>query len=86
MENNTLAGYIITIDGGTTNTRCILWDQSRNKIAEEKRQVGVLSLIHILPVAAVSRQYYAAMRAHDMGQIDYSGLILLNEKICGIKS
>lgn len=39
-----------------------------------------------LPVAAVSRQYYAAMRAHDMGQIDYSGLILLNEKICGIKS
>lgn len=41
MENNTLAGYIITIDGGTTNTRCILWDQSRNKIAEEKRQVGV---------------------------------------------
>lgn len=33
--------YIITIDGGTTNTRCILWDGKRNKIAEEKRQVGV---------------------------------------------
>ena len=33
--------YIITIDGGTTNTRCILWDRNRNKVAEESRQVGV---------------------------------------------
>ncbi len=33
--------YVITIDGGTTNTRCILWDQNRNRVSEEKRQVGV---------------------------------------------
>lgn len=36
-----MEGYVITIDGGTTNTRCILWDMERRKIAEEKRQVGV---------------------------------------------
>lgn len=33
--------YVITIDGGTTNTRCILWDEDRNRVGEEKRQVGV---------------------------------------------
>ncbi len=36
-----MAGYIITVDGGTTNTRCILWDESRNRIREENRAVGV---------------------------------------------
>lgn len=36
MEN-----YIITVDGGTTNTRCILWDSNRKRIREEKREVGV---------------------------------------------
>lgn len=33
--------YIITIDGGTTNTRCILWNGKRKKIAEQKRSIGV---------------------------------------------
>lgn len=33
--------YTITIDGGTTNTRCILWDSKRNRVAEEKREIGV---------------------------------------------
>lgn len=33
--------YIITIDGGTTNTRCILWNDKRSRIAEERREVGV---------------------------------------------
>ncbi|MCD7908186.1 MAG: 2-dehydro-3-deoxygalactonokinase, partial [Clostridium sp.] len=33
--------YIITVDGGTTNTRCILWDENRKRVAEEKRPVGV---------------------------------------------
>ena len=33
--------YIITIDGGTTNTRCILWDSRQNKVGEEVREVGV---------------------------------------------
>lgn len=33
--------YMITIDGGTTNTRCILWDSKKKKIDEEKRAVGV---------------------------------------------
>ncbi len=33
--------YIITIDGGTTNTRCILWDNSGAMLYEERRQVGV---------------------------------------------
>ena len=29
--------YTITIDGGTTNTRCILWNSSRQRIDEQKR-------------------------------------------------
>ena len=33
--------YIITIDTGTTNTRCILWNDKREDIAVEKRAVGV---------------------------------------------
>ena len=33
--------YTITIDGGTTNTRCILWDSSQKKMDEESRAVGV---------------------------------------------
>ncbi len=33
--------YIITIDAGTTNTRCILWDEDRQDLAVEKRPVGV---------------------------------------------
>lgn len=33
--------YIITIDGGTTNTRCILWDNRRNRVSEERREAGV---------------------------------------------
>lgn len=36
-----MAEYIITIDGGTTNTRCILWNAERERIREEKREVGV---------------------------------------------
>lgn len=36
MKNN-----IITIDGGTTNTRLILWNNNKEKISEEKRAVGV---------------------------------------------
>ena len=45
--------YTITIDGGTTITRCILWNSSRQRIDEQTREVGVrntaidLSLIHI---------------------------------------
>ncbi|TQI68326.1 2-dehydro-3-deoxygalactonokinase [Clostridium sp. KNHs216] len=33
--------YIITIDTGTTNTRCILWNAKRENIATEKSPVGV---------------------------------------------
>ena len=33
--------YIITIDGGTTNTRCILWGSGQRRIDEERRTVGV---------------------------------------------
>ncbi len=33
--------YIITIDGGTTNTRAILWDENRNFIDNEVYEVGV---------------------------------------------
>lgn len=33
--------YIITVDGGTTNTRCILWDADRRLVREERRQIGV---------------------------------------------
>lgn len=36
-----MQNYVITIDGGTTNTRCILWDKARRKMAEERRGVGV---------------------------------------------
>ncbi len=36
-----MAHYVITIDTGTTNTRCILWNEKREKIAEEKSKVGV---------------------------------------------
>ena len=32
--------YIITIDGGTTNTRCILWNGEHRKLAEAKRETG----------------------------------------------
>ncbi len=34
-------GYIITIDGGTTNTRCLLFDPQGKKAAEAKRRIGV---------------------------------------------
>lgn len=33
--------YTITLDTGTTNSRCILWDENRQEIAVEKRSVGV---------------------------------------------
>ena len=33
--------YIITIDGGTTNTRCILWDSAGKRADEACRAVGV---------------------------------------------
>ncbi|MDO4487823.1 MAG: 2-dehydro-3-deoxygalactonokinase [Eubacteriales bacterium] len=33
--------YVITLDGGTTNTRCILWDKDKNMLASAKREVGV---------------------------------------------
>lgn len=36
-----MSAYTITIDGGTTNTRCILWDDRRIKTGEAKREVGV---------------------------------------------
>jgi len=33
--------YVITIDAGTTNTRCILWNEAQELVAIEKREVGV---------------------------------------------
>lgn len=36
-----MSRYTITIDGGTTNTRCVLWDSNRNKIDVQNRNVGV---------------------------------------------
>lgn len=33
--------YIITVDTGTTNTRCILWNEKREKMDEKKSPVGV---------------------------------------------
>ncbi len=36
-----MSTYTITIDGGTTNTRCILWDDRRLRIDEARREVGV---------------------------------------------
>lgn len=32
--------YVITVDGGTTNTRLVLWNEKREKIAEAAREVG----------------------------------------------
>lgn len=40
-KDNQKDTYTITIDGGTTNTRCILWNSSRQRIDEQKREVGV---------------------------------------------
>ena len=34
-----------------------------------------------LPVTALTRQMYAAMRSQGLGEIDYSGILLLNEKL-----
>ncbi|GHV45559.1 dehydrogenase [Synergistales bacterium] len=34
-----------------------------------------------LPLTALTTQYYAAMRSNDLGDIDYSGILLLNEKL-----
>ena len=36
-----MKNYIITIDTGTTNTRCILWNEKRENIATESSKVGV---------------------------------------------
>lgn len=33
--------YVFTVDTGTTNTRVILWDENRNALGMEKREVGV---------------------------------------------
>ena len=33
--------HVITIDTGTTNTRCILWDAQRQPVSIQKREVGV---------------------------------------------
>lgn len=33
--------YEFTVDTGTTNTRVILWDENRNALGMEKREVGV---------------------------------------------
>ena len=33
--------YVITIDGGTTNTRCMLWNGQKEMVAEAKRETGV---------------------------------------------
>ena len=41
LKGHRMKKHIITIDGGTTNTRCILWDDSKNKLFESKREVGV---------------------------------------------
>ena len=38
-----------------------------------------------LPLAAVSRQFYNAMRGNHLGEIDYSGLVILNEKLDGLE-
>jgi 3-hydroxyisobutyrate dehydrogenase-like beta-hydroxyacid dehydrogenase len=39
-----------------------------------------------LPLTALTTQYYAAMRAHGLGDMDYSGILLLNEKFNEITS
>ena len=36
-----MSSYIITIDGGTTNTRCILWNEQRKMLSDAKRDIGV---------------------------------------------
>ena len=33
--------YVFTVDTGTTNTRVMLWDENRNPLGVEKREVGV---------------------------------------------
>lgn len=33
--------YVFTVDTGTTNTRVILWDENRNALGTEKREIGV---------------------------------------------
>ena len=43
--------YTITIDGGTTNTRCILWNSSRQRIDEQKRVLVVPPSIVIVYVS-----------------------------------
>ncbi len=39
-----------------------------------------------LPITAVSRQFYTAMRANSLGDVDYSGVVLVNEKLNGLKN
>ncbi|WP_242847414.1 hypothetical protein [Dorea sp. D27] len=36
-----MSTFTITIDGGTTNTRCILWDDRRLRVDEARREIGV---------------------------------------------
>ncbi|MFV0363326.1 MAG: NAD(P)-dependent oxidoreductase [Suipraeoptans sp.] len=38
-----------------------------------------------LPLTSISRQNYAAMRSHDMGDLDYAGILKVNEILNGIK-
>lgn len=38
-----------------------------------------------LPMTAVSRQFYTAMRANGLSKVDYSGIVLVNEKLNGIQ-
>jgi 3-hydroxyisobutyrate dehydrogenase-like beta-hydroxyacid dehydrogenase len=37
-----------------------------------------------LPVTAISTHYYNAMEAQGFGELDYSGLILVNEALCNL--
>ena len=37
-----------------------------------------------LPLTALTKQNYSVMRSHDMDSIDYAGILLVNEILCGL--
>jgi 2-dehydro-3-deoxygalactonokinase len=76
--------YIVTIDTGTTNTRTMLWDSTRNQMARETKQVGVRDTAidgNNSRLKAAVRECLEAMLRHtgitydDVGRVIASGMI-----------
>lgn len=57
-----------------------MMEKDMNIAMELAKDLGIC-----LPLAAVSRQFYNTMRGNGLGDVDYSGLVLLNEKLDGLE-